>query len=83
MLSLFLVKALSLKRSCFRTLPTERIRVWEGKRLPRKTLNVRLRPEIAAVDIGRRAARLQATDVNQPDAVGEMSKDVAVNCDIV
>ena len=30
---------------------------------------------IAAVNIGRRAARLLATGVNQPDAVGEMSKD--------
>lgn len=30
---------------------------------------------IAAVNIGRRAARLLATGVNQPDAAGEMSKD--------
>jgi putative transposase len=32
---------------------------------------------IAAVNIGRRAARLLATGVNQPDAAGEMSKDRA------
>jgi putative transposase len=37
---------------------------------------------IAAVNIGRRAARLLATGVNQPDAAGEMSKDLTVNCDI-
>ena len=38
---------------------------------------------IAAVNIGRRAARLLATGVNQPDAAGEMSKDIRVNCAIV
>jgi putative transposase len=32
---------------------------------------------IAAVNIGRRAVRLLATGVNQPDAAGEMSKDRA------
>jgi putative transposase len=32
---------------------------------------------IAAVNIGRRAVRLFATGVNQPDAAGEMSKDRA------
>jgi hypothetical protein len=30
---------------------------------------------IAAVNIGRRAARLLTTGVNQPDAAGEMPKD--------
>jgi hypothetical protein len=77
------VKALSLERNGFSTLPTERMRLWEGKRLPRKTLSVRLWPVIAAVNSDRRAARLHATGVNQPDAAGEMSEDVAVNCDIV
>lgn len=38
---------------------------------------------IAAVNIGRRAARLLATGVNQPDAAGDMSKDLRVNCAIV
>ena len=38
---------------------------------------------IAAVNIGRRAAWLLATGVNQPDAAGEMSKDIRVNCAIV